>query len=78
MEATVHTIAVGATNGSLLFFPDTITAAVGDVVQFQFHPANHSVTESDFGTPCQPKSSGFYSGFNPLAATALVDVPLSC
>jgi plastocyanin len=78
MEATVHTVAVGATNGSLLFFPYTIIAAVGDTVQFQFHPANHSVTESDFGTPYQPKSSGLYSGFNPVAANAPVYVHLSC
>jgi plastocyanin len=76
MAATVHTVAVGDTNDSLLFVPDTITAAVGDIVQFQFHPANHSVMESDFGAPCQPKSPGFYSGFMPITATAAVDIPL--
>ena len=38
---------------------------MGDVVQFQFLPANHSVAQSSFGAPCQPLAggAGFFSGF---------------
>lgn len=35
---TVHLVAVGDNNGSLKYFPDTVHAMPGDVVQFQFHP----------------------------------------
>lgn len=35
---TVHLVAVGDNNGSLKYFPDTVHANPGDVVQFQFHP----------------------------------------
>lgn len=34
----VHLVAVGDNNGSLKYFPDTVHAMPGDIVQFQFHP----------------------------------------
>jgi hypothetical protein len=37
-QLTVHLVAVGDNNGSLKYFPDTVHAMPGDVVQFQFHP----------------------------------------
>jgi hypothetical protein len=45
------------------------------MVQFQFAPANHTVTQSTFDQPCQPISlhtntTGFYSGFMPVAASS--------
>lgn len=71
----VHVVRVGSTNGSLTFSPNSVTAAVGDMVQFQFAPANHTVTQSTFDQPCQPIAmnsnvTGIYSGFMPVAATA--------
>ncbi|KAK5652233.1 hypothetical protein OQA88_10730 [Cercophora sp. LCS_1] len=50
--------------GSLEFTPDTVTAAIGDIVEFNFFPVNNSVILSDFNTPCAPaKTGGFNSGF---------------
>ncbi|KAI1498191.1 hypothetical protein F5X99DRAFT_340273 [Biscogniauxia marginata] len=37
-----------------LFIPNIVTAAVGDVIQFQFSNGNHTVTQSAADTPCQP------------------------
>ncbi|KAE8446290.1 hypothetical protein EG329_012376 [Mollisiaceae sp. DMI_Dod_QoI] len=72
---TVHVVQVGAANGTLAYFPNNIKAAVGDMVQFQFAPANHTVTQSTFDQPCMPIAmnsniTGVYSGFMPTTATA--------
>ncbi|KAJ4985734.1 Extracellular serine-rich protein-like protein 4 [Stagonosporopsis vannaccii] len=72
-----HTIQVGGPNGSLAFYPNNIQANAGDMVQFQFHPKNHSVVQSTFDNPCVPiqnimanKTNAFFSGFMPTAASA--------
>lgn len=39
-----------------------VQAAVGDVVQFQFSVGNHTVTQSEETTPCQPLEGGVNSG----------------
>ncbi|KAH7320110.1 hypothetical protein B0I35DRAFT_478394 [Stachybotrys elegans] len=82
VQATnVHVINVGANpetgEPAVGFFPDKITAAVGDAVQFQFWAGNHTVTQSSFDSPCQPivlpanaTGSGIFSGFQPVAASA--------
>lgn len=76
MVAT-HVIQVGGPNGSLTFSPDNIKANVGDLVQFQFHPKNHSVVQSTFDQPCVPMqnvmpnaTNAFFSGFMPTNASA--------
>ena len=67
-------------NGTLTFSPNSIKANVGDNVQFQFAAGNHTVTQSNFANPCEPinlhNSSvvGFYSGFQPVAASAAMGV----
>lgn len=38
--ATTHVVSVG--EDGLVFAPDTVDAAIGDLVQFQFYPKNHS------------------------------------
>jgi len=60
--AGVHIVAVGQTG--LAFSPNSITAAVGDTVEFQFYPEKHSVAQSSFAAPCTPFSNGtsFFSG----------------
>jgi len=73
-QITVHVVTVGNTNGSLTYSPDSITASKGDMVQFQFMPKNHTVTQSNFDNPCEPVSmhsnvTGVFSGFMPVAAT---------
>jgi len=61
-----HSVVAG--RGGLRFDPDNIVAEVGEVVEFHFTPRNHSVVESSFGNPCQPKdAASFFSGFFPVA-----------
>lgn len=56
---------------SLVYVPNTLTAAVGDIVEFQFNPANHSVSESAFDNPCVPISAmAISSGFVPVVANS--------
>ncbi|TVY34158.1 putative GPI-anchored cupredoxin [Lachnellula occidentalis] len=71
---TVHVVKVGSSNGSLTFAPNDIKVPAGDMVQFQFAPNNHTVTQSTFAKPCVPISqasnvTGIYSGFMPVKAT---------
>jgi plastocyanin len=69
-------VKVGGVNATdLKFYPNNIKAAVGDMVQFQFYPKNHTVTQSTFDNPCQPVAlnsnvTGINSGFLPVAADA--------
>ncbi|KAK4213603.1 hypothetical protein QBC37DRAFT_285569 [Rhypophila decipiens] len=70
---TVHVVKVGV-NNSLTYEPSDLTAAVGDMVQFQFFSGNHTATQSTFDKPCSPISqnsniTGFHSGFIPAAAS---------
>lgn len=52
--------------------PNSIVAAVGDIVSFQFYPLNHSVIQAKYGYPCvpidaiDPGESMFYSEFFPV------------
>ncbi|KAF8861458.1 Cupredoxin [Acephala macrosclerotiorum] len=61
--AGVHVVTVGE-GGKLAFSPNSITAAVGEIVEFHFFPPKHSVAQSTFGAPCTPFSNGtsFFSG----------------
>jgi plastocyanin len=56
-----HKITVGA-NGQLSYNPPNITAAIGDTVTFEFHPKNHTVTQSSFNDPCRPLADTSTSG----------------
>ncbi|OAX77560.1 hypothetical protein ACJ72_08140 [Emergomyces africanus] len=66
---TVHTVQVGSAEGSKRFYPDSLVVEPGSMVQFQFHPVNHSVAQSTFEAPCSPidGGTGIRSGF--LAVT---------
>ena len=50
--AATHSVTVGQ-NG-LSYSPNNIKAAVGDKVDFNFFPKNHSVVASSFAKPCVP------------------------
>lgn len=67
-----HTVVVGglkpvATGMApvLGYFPEAITANVGDVVLFKFYQKNHTVTQSTFADPCKKLDGGLDSGFMP-------------
>ncbi|CAD6440150.1 0fda707b-d341-4578-9530-ec2ff6ce7634 [Sclerotinia trifoliorum] len=69
-----HVVRVGSTNNSIKYFPEKISAQVGDVIQFQFAGGNHTVTQSTFDAPCVPISqstnnTGVFSGFMNVAAS---------
>ncbi|KAF7367601.1 hypothetical protein MSAN_00823400 [Mycena sanguinolenta] len=70
-----HLIKVGI--DGLSYTPSNISAAIGDTVTFEFHPKNHTVTQSSFSQPCvslteTSKSGqvGFKSGFQFVADNA--------
>jgi plastocyanin len=64
LTGVTHTVKAGL--GGLRFDPDNVVAEIGDVVEWHYLPKNHTVTESSFGKPCQPKdATSFHSGFQP-------------
>ncbi|KAG0648011.1 putative GPI-anchored cupredoxin [Hyphodiscus hymeniophilus] len=70
----VQTIAVGANNG-FAFTPNSLTAAVGSSIEFNFNPPEHSVVEGSFASPCVPaNNSAFYSGGQTSSSTAFTIV----
>jgi len=70
-QSGMHIVSVSNTQGTAFAFnPSTITAAQGDMVQFQFNPLNHSVVQGSFEKPCQPLSGGFFSGFQSVMTGA--------
>ncbi|KAJ7139285.1 hypothetical protein C8R44DRAFT_938983 [Mycena epipterygia] len=75
-----HKILVGA--DGLTYTPSNISAAIGDTVTFEFHPKNHTVTQSSFLEPCKALAEtsttgqvGFKSGFQFVADNA-TDFPM--
>ncbi|ERF69068.1 hypothetical protein EPUS_01024 [Endocarpon pusillum Z07020] len=51
---SVQVVQVSNMNASLKFYPEEIRAEAGSMVQFQFYPRNHTVTQSTFDRPCEP------------------------
>lgn len=77
-HAGAETIRIDVGENGLAFTPDTVTAKVGDVLSFNFHPINHSVVMGDFENPCAPaKTGGFFSGFMPVSSGEAVCIPIS-
>ncbi|KAI9840228.1 MAG: hypothetical protein M1838_004149 [Thelocarpon superellum] len=60
--AQTHKVDVGAA-GELIYGPNQLNAAVGDVIEFNFLKLNHSVTQSTFDHPCT-FNGGFDTGLN--------------
>lgn len=69
--AQTHTISVGIDHK---FKPDVTQAEIGDIINFQFFPPNHSVVRAEYEFPCIPYEMtgrgkiGFFSGFRPVDA----------
>jgi plastocyanin len=47
------------------FAPNSVVAAPGDVIQFQFSNGNHTVTQSTQDAACTPMEGGVHSGHIP-------------
>jgi plastocyanin len=58
-----HRVDVGNIEGRSQFVPNHVNADIGDVVEFNFLATNHSLTQSEFLTPCT-YNGGFDTGFN--------------
>jgi len=57
-----HQVTVGGAAG-LVYSPESVVAAVGDMVVFTFMASNHTVTQSAFAEPCKKLPTGMDSGF---------------
>ncbi|KAG8861947.1 hypothetical protein FRB96_002390 [Tulasnella sp. 330] len=70
VSAANMTVMVAA-NGQLQFTPNTVTAAAGDFVVFQFEASGHSATQTSFQAPCTALSGGVNSGFSSVTSATL-------
>jgi len=69
LHANAATIRIDAGLNGIAYSPNSVTAAVGDTLEFHFHPLNHSVVMGDFNNPCAPAAAGgFFSGFMPVTS----------
>ncbi|KAL8932875.1 MAG: hypothetical protein Q9211_006078, partial [Gyalolechia sp. 1 TL-2023] len=64
LTKTLSQVIVGGQAG-LVFSPNSITAAAGDMVEFTFMSQNHTVTQSTFAKPCVKMQGGVDSLFLP-------------
>ncbi|GAD95504.1 serine-threonine rich protein, putative [Paecilomyces variotii No. 5] len=71
----VHQVTVGGDAG-LVYTPDSVMAAPGDMIQFNFMSKNHTVTQSSFGEPCKAMEGGVDSGFMPNADNTVNPPPM--
>ncbi|KAF8475020.1 hypothetical protein BDZ91DRAFT_650310 [Kalaharituber pfeilii] len=69
-----HTVTVGGDAG-LVYTPEHVIAAVGDIVHFVFQKQNHSVTQSTFDLPCNRLETGEDSGLLPNPNNTVVPAP---
>jgi plastocyanin len=60
--AAAKTIVITAGAGGFVFSPDTVTADVGDILEYHFVGAIHTAAQGDFSSPCAQSSTGFDSG----------------
>lgn len=58
-----HRVEVGTFNGKVQFIPNQVDAEIGDIVEYDFLAKSHSLTQSEFLTPCT-YNGGFDTGLN--------------
>ncbi|KAF2007663.1 hypothetical protein P154DRAFT_516486 [Amniculicola lignicola CBS 123094] len=63
-QAKVIPVVVGGPQDT--FVPNSVTAAVGDIIQFQFANGNHTVSQSSADIACTQLEGGVYSGHIPF------------
>ena len=61
--ALAKTTKITVGDGGLIFKPDNVNAAVGDLLEFHFYPEDHSVAQSSFDKPCEANQTGIWSDF---------------
>ncbi|CCD45089.1 hypothetical protein ACHAQE_000575 [Botrytis cinerea] len=72
---TTHTVVVGGAAGKV-YTPESVNAAVGDMIVFNFEMANHTLTQSAFTSPCEKLATGgMDSGFIPNVKNAISPPP---
>jgi len=70
VTATSSPFKVSVGKDGLTYTPSNIIAEVGTLIEFDFFPKNHTVTQSSFKDPCHPLSTGgFFSDFVPTTAS---------
>jgi len=83
---TVGGSSVNETNATAIFDPQTVDAVAGDTVVFNFTFGNHTVTQSEFATPCihahdtDSSVNGFDSAFRDAGseqAVTQLQVPIT-
>ena len=64
LPTAIHAAAwdVNIGDGSLIFDPNNITAQTGDLINFHWLSAPHSIAQSSFDDPCVPLANGIWSG----------------
>jgi len=63
--AAAKTVVITAGSGGFVFSPESVTADVGDTLEFHFVGSIHTAVQGDFSTPCSMgslASTGFDSG----------------
>lgn len=61
LGASAKTIRIDVGKSGLSFEPNSVTAAVGDVLAFYFDRTPHSVVRGDYTGGCKPVASGGFS-----------------
>jgi plastocyanin len=72
-STSTHIVTVGG--AKVVFTPEFVNAQVGDMVVFEFQQTNHTVTQSNFATPCEAVSNGIDSGFMANANNSISPAP---
>lgn len=72
--AATHTVIVGGASG-FVYTPETVSAAIGDMIVFNFESKNHTLTQSAFATPCEKLAGGMNSGFVPNVNNTITPAP---
>ncbi|KAG9121706.1 hypothetical protein FRC07_002239 [Ceratobasidium sp. 392] len=70
-----HRVIVGIRNKPYRYHPQYVNANLGDIIQFEFHPENHSTTESTFHHPCRLIPNRFDTGFIYIPHNQTMDFP---
>jgi len=61
-SSATHTVQVGA--DGFVFTPDSVDAAVGEILEFHYTGSNlHDVVQGPFSSPCSDTPTGIYSGY---------------
>lgn len=72
-----HHVQVGNFDGKVQFIPNNVNAEIDDIVEYNFLAKSHSLTQSEFLTPCT-YNGGFDTGLNqsnPMNISGLHIIP---